>query len=264
MCWTHAWHIRCTCLFTYLTQVTHIAHTCLAHIPTLTVHMWNIISRCHCTCQNLQCRLTCAWSMVHGLKFIYLHIVFTLYVCQTCFHFLQQPASKQTGQIKRPFLLIMTRTMIVMMMMVMMITVSRYCSTSLSLSSIIVTSIISSYHIISYHISLTDLVPPALCPSQGPVMRRRAAVVLASGVCVCLCLTCVCTCEPLMSSYVLLCVWLCVGLCLLWCLLARCLALACATIYDMSYVCHPHLHVHGNVISLKSIRKPLVWDQAKS
>ena len=87
--------------------------------------------------------------MVHGLKFIYLHIVFTLYVCQTCFHFLQQPASKQTGQIKRPFLLIMTRTMIVMMMMVMMITVSRYCSTSLSLSSIIVTSIISSYHIIS-------------------------------------------------------------------------------------------------------------------
>ena len=94
------------------------------------------------------------WSMVHGLKFIYLHIVFTLYVCQTCLHFLQQPASKQTGQIKRPFLLIMTRTMIVMMMMVMMmmvmmITVSRYCSTSLSLSSIIVTSIISSYHIIS-------------------------------------------------------------------------------------------------------------------
>ena len=32
----------------------------------------------------------------------------------------------------------------------------------------------------------------------------------------------------------------------------------------MSYVCHPHLHVHGNVISLKSIRKPLVWDQAKA
>ena len=159
MCWTHAWHIRCTCLFTYLTQVTHIAHTCLAHIPTLTVHMWNIISRCHCTCQNLQCRLTCAWSMVHGHKFIYLHIVFTLYVCQTCFHFLQQPASKQTGQIKRPFLLIMTRTMIVMMMMmVMMITVSRYCSTSLSLSSIIVTSIISSYHIIS--LWLTLCLPP--------------------------------------------------------------------------------------------------------
>ena len=139
-----------------------------------------------------------------------------------------------------------------------------YCVTLLQHIVIIIVNHSNINHIIiSYHISLTDLVPPALCPSQGPVMRRRAAVVLASGVCVCLCLTCVCTCEPLMSSYVLLCVWLCVGLCLLWCLLARCLALACATIYDMSYVCHPHLHVRGNVISLKSIRKPLVWDQAK-
>ena len=55
---------------------------------------------------------------------------------------------------------------------------------------------------------------------------------------------------------------MCLAMRRLMCALMFACALSCVSIYDMSYVCHPHLHVHGNVISLKSIRKPLVWDQA--